>query len=85
MHVRIVLSAAEILAALLFLIPPREKIGGYLLLVIFALAIVIHALHSDFDGIEILFVYAAAVFACLAVSGRANPQLMCYRSSGPCA
>ena len=64
--VRIVLSAAEMLAAVLFLIPLTEKIGGYLLLVIFGLAIVIHVLHGDFGGMEILLVYAAAVFACLA-------------------
>ena len=65
-HVRLVLSGAEILAAALFLIPPLEKIGGYLLLVIFGLAVVIHSLHGDLSGVLVLFVYAAAVVACLA-------------------
>ena len=66
MHVRIVLSGAEILAAVLFLIPPSEKVGGFLLLISFGLAVVIHALHGDVSGVEVLFVYGAAVFACLA-------------------
>jgi ABC-type molybdate transport system permease subunit len=64
--VRIVLAGAEILAAVLFVIPPSEKIGGFLLLIIFGLAVVIHTLHGDFGGMEVLLVYAAAVFACLA-------------------
>jgi hypothetical protein len=65
-HLRLVLSGAEILAAVLFLIPRCEKIGGYALLAIFSLASVVHVLHRDFGGMEVLFVYAAAVFACLA-------------------
>ena len=65
-HVRFMLSGAEMLATVLFLIPPSEKTGGYLLLVIFGLAVVIHTLHGDLGGISVLFVYAAAVFACLA-------------------
>lgn len=68
-YVRIVLSGAEIPAAVLFLIPRSEKIGGFLLLGIIALAILIHALHGDFSGMEVLVVYAAAVFACLAFRG----------------
>lgn len=68
-QVRIVLSGAEILAAVLFLIPRCEKAGGFALLAIFALAVVIHALHGDVSGIEVLLVYAAAVFACLAFRG----------------
>ena len=68
-YLRLVLSGVEILAAILFLIPRCEKVGGYALLVIFALAVVIHLLHGDFGGVEILFVYAAAVFACLAFRG----------------
>ena len=70
-HLRLVVSGVEILAAALFLIPCCEKTGGYALLVIFALAVVIHLLHGDFGGMEILFVYAAAVLVCLAF--RAEP------------
>jgi hypothetical protein len=65
-HVRLVLSGTEIVAAVLFLVPLTRKTGGYLLLVIFSLAIVIHALHGDFNGLDVLVVYAAAVLACLA-------------------
>jgi hypothetical protein len=64
--VRIALSGVEILAAVLFLIPRCEKVGGFALLVIFGLAVVIHALHGDVSGIEVLLVYAAAVIACVA-------------------
>jgi hypothetical protein len=73
-YVQIVLSGAEIPAAVLFLIPRSEKIGGSLLLGIIALAILIHALHGYFSGMDVLVVYAAAVFACLAfrVSSPAN-------------
>jgi len=35
---------------------------GYLLLVIFAIAIIVHALHGDYE-VAALLVYAAAVFA----------------------
>jgi hypothetical protein len=64
--VRLVLSGAEIVAAILFLLPFTMKAGGYALLVIFALAIVIHLLHGDARGLEVLVVYGAAVLACLA-------------------
>jgi hypothetical protein len=43
-----VLGGAEILAAMLFLIPPTMTVGGYSLLVIFALATLIHLLHGDY-------------------------------------
>ena len=65
-HVRLVLSGAEILAAALFLVPRTTKLGGFALLVIFLLAIVIHTLHGDFGGLAILVVYGAAVLVCIA-------------------
>ena len=65
-HLRLLLSGAEIAGAVLFLVPFTQKLGGYLLLVIFALAIAIHTLHGDARGMETLVVYAAAVLACLA-------------------
>jgi hypothetical protein len=64
--VRLVLSGSEIFAALLFLIPFTSLVGGYLLLVIFTLAIAIHSLHGDFAGLEILVLYGVAVFVSLA-------------------
>lgn len=58
------LGISEILAVLLFLIPLTALIGGYLLLLVFALAAVIHVLHGQFD-VGALFVYAVAVLVCM--------------------
>jgi hypothetical protein len=41
-------------------------VGGYWLLIIFALAILIHTLHGDFSGMETLIVYGAAVMVSMA-------------------
>jgi DoxX-like family len=62
---RIMLGSAEILAALLFLIPRTSVKGGVFLVVIFALASVVHVLHGWFD-IGGLVVYAAAALAVIA-------------------
>jgi hypothetical protein len=69
-HVRLVLSGAEMIAAILFLLPITAAVGGYGLLAIFALAIVIHALHGDVSGLETLVVYGAAVLVSLAYRER---------------
>ena len=63
---RLALSGAEIIAALVFLVPVMTLVGGYALLAIFALAIAIHGLHGEFWGLEILVLYGAAVFVSLA-------------------
>jgi hypothetical protein len=63
--IRPVLGGAEIIAALLFLIPPARMIGGYALLVIFTLAALIHILHGQTD-VGGLVVYAAAVYTVIA-------------------
>lgn len=60
-----VLGGAEILAAVLFVVPATVAIGGYFLLVIFAFAILLHVLHGQYQVGE-LFVYAAAVIVCMA-------------------
>jgi hypothetical protein len=65
-HVRLVFSGAEMLAAVLFLLPFTIAAGGYLLLLIFVLAIAIHTLHGDVSGLEVLVVYGAAVLVSLA-------------------
>jgi DoxX-like family len=62
---RPVLGGAEIIAAVLFLVPFTALIGGYLLLVIFGLAALIHVLHGQY-GVEGLLVYAMAVLVCMA-------------------
>jgi hypothetical protein len=60
-----VLGGAEIIAAVLFLVPFTATIGGYLLLVIFGLAALLHILHGQY-GVEGLLVYAVAVLATMA-------------------
>jgi DoxX-like family len=57
------IGGAEIVAAVLFLLPKVDRIGGYSLLVIFAVAATLHVLHGQFE-IGPLFVYGAAVFMC---------------------
>ena len=64
--IRMVLSFCEAVAALLFLIPATSVAGGLALLVIFGLAITIHALHGDLRGLEILVLYGVAVHVNLA-------------------
>lgn len=59
------LGGSEILAAILFLVPFTALLGGYLLLVIFGVAALIHLLHGQF-GVEGLLVYAVAALVCMA-------------------
>jgi hypothetical protein len=56
------LAAPEMVAAVLFLFPKTLTIGSYALLIIFALAILVHLLHGQMN-FEVLLVYAAAVIA----------------------
>lgn len=62
------LGGAEIFAAVLFLIPTFSRLGGYLLLFVFAFAITLHVLHRQF-GVAPLLVYAAAAFVCASAKG----------------
>jgi hypothetical protein len=59
------LGGTEVAAVLLFLLPATRVIGGYLLLVIFAIAAAMHLLHGESD-VAALVVYAAAVLVCIA-------------------
>lgn len=63
--IRPVLGGFEVVAAVLFLIPPTVKIGGYALLVIFLVAALIHVIHGQMD-VSGLVMYAAAVYVVLA-------------------
>lgn len=56
----IVLGSVEALAALLFLIPPTMRLGGYGLLGTFGFALLIHATRGQSAGS--LLIFAAAVF-----------------------
>lgn len=58
------MGGGEILAAVLFLVPYTARAGSYLLLVIFALAAVVHVLHGQYN-VGGLVVYAAAVIVCM--------------------
>ncbi len=61
-HVNLALACfagAEVIAALLFLLPATLRVGAAVLLVIFIFAIAFHGLHGEFQSS--LFVYAAGV------------------------
>ncbi len=67
---RVVLTAlawAEMLAAALFLIPATVIIGGVALIVIFALAMLIHIFHGQ-TNVGALVVYGAATWAVVRAS-----------------
>ena len=61
------LALAEMLAAVLFLIPRTVVTGGMALMVIFALAMLIHILHRQ-TNVGGLVVYTAAAWAVVAAS-----------------
>ncbi|HKW90200.1 MAG TPA: DoxX family protein [Candidatus Acidoferrales bacterium] len=67
---RPVIGGAEIIAALLFLLPATTALGGRLLLAIFVIVAAIHFFHGQFD-VSLLALYAVAVLVCLA--HRKNP------------
>src|SRR5438552_1743429 len=58
----LVLAGAEVIGALLFLIPPTLKIGAIILLAVFAVAAVVHILHGQYN-VGDLAIYAAGVVA----------------------
>jgi DoxX-like family len=59
---REVLGWGEVIGTVLFLIPRTIVGGGWLLVIIFALAIVVHLLHGMWN-VENLLIYAAAAWA----------------------
>jgi hypothetical protein len=59
------LASVEIVAAIMFLAPVVNVAGSYLLLAVFALAILFHLLQGQFD-FGALLVYAMAVIVWLA-------------------
>jgi len=63
------LAGPEMVAAILFLCPRTVIIGSYALLTIFALAVLVHLLHGQWN-FEILLVYAAAVLVVMTHSPR---------------
>jgi hypothetical protein len=71
--IRPVLGGSEFIATILFLLPFTTVIGGYLLLVIFGLAVLVHALHGQYE-VGGLLVYAAAVLVCIAHKENTTPE-----------
>jgi hypothetical protein len=69
--VRLVLGCGEILGSVLLLIPRTAIRGGWVLVAVFGLGIVIHLLHGTYN-VGNLAIYAAAAWA-VAV-GKAAPQ-----------
>jgi uncharacterized membrane protein YphA (DoxX/SURF4 family) len=63
--IRLILGSSEVVAAILFLLPPTLKAGAWFLLAVFAGAISLHLVHGQFD-VGGLLVYSAAVLVVLA-------------------
>jgi hypothetical protein len=64
-RIRHALGGAEIVAAVLFLLPTTTAVGGFALLVIFLRAAILNVLHRWYD-VSALVVYFTAVLARLA-------------------
>jgi uncharacterized membrane protein YphA (DoxX/SURF4 family) len=62
------LAAAEIIGAILFLLPSTSRTGALVLLLVFLVAAVFHLLHAEWD-IGFLIIYSAAVLV-VRTSGR---------------
>jgi len=62
---RLVLASVEIVAAVMYLAPVVNVAGSYLLLAVFAFALLFHVLQGQFD-VGFLLVYAMAVMVWLA-------------------
>jgi hypothetical protein len=71
-----VLAGAEALAAILFLIPKTRDIGGTVLLIIFAVAVVLHGFRGQLP----LFVYAAGVILVIVHGSTFSRELFRFRS-----
>lgn len=56
-HALLILAIVEAAAAIVFMIPRTTRLGGLILLIVFAVAFAIHLLHGELD--LRLLVYAA--------------------------
>jgi hypothetical protein len=62
-----ILAAVEILGALLMLVPRTGRVGAGVLIVVFAVAILLHGLHGNWN-VGGLVVYAACAWVVLAAA-----------------
>lgn len=69
--IRLGLAWGEIVAAVLFLAPRTLVVGGWLLIVVLVLAIVLHLLHGWWN-VGSLIVYTAAAWAVMAGRSRVS-------------
>jgi DoxX-like family len=69
------LGGSEVVAAVLFLVPAASFVGGYALLLVFAIAVVIHLLLGEFAGVGSLLVYTAAVIVCMVQRGKGTVEM----------
>lgn len=60
-----IIAVAELVGAVLFVVPPTQRVGGCALLAVLLLAALVHVLHGQY-GIANLALYAAAVGVVLA-------------------
>jgi hypothetical protein len=67
--VRLILGFGEIAGSVLLLIPRTEIRGGWVLVAVFVLAIVIHLLHGTYN-VGNLVIYAAAAWAIAVGKGK---------------
>jgi hypothetical protein len=74
LRMRPVLAWTEVAAAVLFLLPFTTVMGGYLLLVIFFIAALLHILHGEYD-VSTLLVYGMAVLVTIAYARPANSDV----------
>jgi uncharacterized membrane protein YphA (DoxX/SURF4 family) len=72
--IRLALGWGEVGAAVLFLVPPTVVTGAWLLLVVFAGAILLHVAHGQFE-VGGLLVYAAAAVVVLVNREPREPKI----------
>ncbi len=70
--IRLLLGWGEIIGSVLLLIPRTAVRGGWLLIALFALAIVVHLLHGMFN-VGNLVIYAAAAWTVVSARSETRP------------
>jgi hypothetical protein len=70
--VRPTIGVTELVAAVLFLLPSTTVLGGWILVVVFCVAGVVHLLHGQYD-ISMLVIYATAVLAVITAENPKRP------------
>jgi uncharacterized membrane protein YphA (DoxX/SURF4 family) len=71
--VRPAIGVTELVAAVLFLLPPTTVLGGWILMLVFCAAAVVHLLHGQYD-VSMLVIYAMAVLAVITAENPKRPM-----------